>query len=43
MLADSERNRITSEFERQEISNLVKNRMMDLRLPTEDYGKAIYP
>ncbi|GIY36358.1 potassium channel subfamily T member 1 [Caerostris extrusa] len=37
-LADSERNRITSDIERQEISNLVKNRMNDLRLPTEDYG-----
>ncbi|XP_035229849.1 potassium channel subfamily T member 1-like [Stegodyphus dumicola] len=37
VLADSERNRITSDIERQEISNLVKNRMMDLRLPTEDY------
>ncbi|XP_055925571.1 potassium channel subfamily T member 2-like, partial [Argiope bruennichi] len=36
-LADSERNRITSDIERQEISNLVKNRMNDLRLPTEDY------
>ncbi|GFS99316.1 hypothetical protein NPIL_578591, partial [Nephila pilipes] len=38
-LADSERNRITSDIERQEISNLVKNRMNDLRLPTEDYGE----
>ncbi|KAG8182946.1 hypothetical protein JTE90_003324 [Oedothorax gibbosus] len=36
-LADSERNRITSDIERQEISNLVKNRMNDLALPTEDY------
>ncbi|XP_054713397.1 potassium channel subfamily T member 1-like [Uloborus diversus] len=37
VLADSERNRQFSDIERQEISNLVKNRMMDLRLPTEDY------
>lgn len=29
---------LSFEVERQEISNLVKNRMEDLGLPQEDYG-----
>lgn len=30
---------LTYEVERQEISNLVRNRLQDLGIPSNDYGK----
>lgn len=32
---------LTYEVERQEISNLVRNRLQDLGIPSNDYGKKV--
>ncbi|KAG8180934.1 hypothetical protein JTE90_013940 [Oedothorax gibbosus] len=37
LMGDEDQIAIRTDVERQEIGNLVKNRMKDLRLPTEDY------